>query len=73
LQSYLLNIPSWNPKCGDDVVCISEVRKKAAEAIRIHTKNNHHYEFPVGAHGIENCPESIVGKQRVVSNTYKLL
>ena len=26
LQSYLLNIPSWNPKCGDDVVCISEVQ-----------------------------------------------
>ena len=26
VQSYLLNIPSWNPKCGDDVVCISEVQ-----------------------------------------------
>ncbi|CAH3197018.1 unnamed protein product, partial [Porites evermanni] len=25
-KSYLLNIPSWNPKCGDDVVCISELK-----------------------------------------------
>ncbi|CAH3143833.1 unnamed protein product [Pocillopora meandrina] len=25
-KSYLLNIPSWNPKRGDDVVCISELK-----------------------------------------------
>lgn len=25
-KSYLLNIPSWNPKHGDDVVCISELK-----------------------------------------------
>ncbi|XP_029205879.2 calcium-activated potassium channel slowpoke-like isoform X3 [Acropora millepora] len=25
-KSYLLNIPSWNPKYGDDVVCISELK-----------------------------------------------
>ncbi|KAK2550715.1 Calcium-activated potassium channel subunit alpha-1 [Acropora cervicornis] len=26
VKSYLLNIPSWNPKYGDDVVCISELK-----------------------------------------------
>lgn len=24
-QAYLLNIPSWDPKIGDDVVCVGEV------------------------------------------------
>ena len=25
LQAHLLNCPQWNPKIGDDIVCIDEV------------------------------------------------
>lgn len=54
VQSYLLNIPSWNTKCGDDVVCMSEVQCYFA-----------FFVFP--AHCIRStCFEIATGKDNVI-------